>query len=282
MFTTGFKFFFGLCVALAVSAVVYGYTTGGSHVGPITLGYKGAVGEHLGYGVLLGQSVVAGMVAVVLVAFRDADATAQADYMGVDRLDTAPMVSNSIWPVVGAAGVTTAAMGLVLHTAVFITGVVICALVALEWTMDAWSDRATADPAANKALRDRIMAPLEIPLAGLAVALLAVAAISRILLAVSKDGAVVVAGVVAVVIVAIAVLYVAKPHLGRNLVAGLVVLTAVGVLVGGILAAVAGERDFEVHGEEHGEEHSDDAEHDDEAPADEGSGVGAGEDSTDG
>ena len=282
MFTTGFKFFFGLCLALAVSAVVYGYTTGGTHLGPISLGYKGGVGEHLGYGVLVGQSVIAGVVALVLVAFRDADAEAQAHYMGVERLQTAPPVSNSIWPVVGAAGATTAAMGLVLHTAVFITGVVICALVALEWTMDAWADRATGDPAANKALRDRIMAPLEIPLAGLAIVLVAVAAVSRILLAVSKDGAVVAAGVVALVILGLAVLYVAKPHLGRNLVAGLVVLVAAGVLVGGIVAAVAGERDFEVHGE-HGEEHSDDADHsDEEEPADEGSDDGAGEDSTDG
>jgi len=281
MFTTGFKFFFGLCLALGASAVVYGYTTGGTHVGPLTLGYKGGVGEQLGYGVLLGQSALAGFVALVLVSFRDADAAAQAHYMGVERLITAPPVSNSIWPVVGAAGVTTAAVGLVLHTAVFITGVVICALVAIEWTMDAWADRATADPVANKALRDRIMAPLEIPLAGLAVALVAVLAVSRILLAVSKDGAVVAAGVFAVIIVAIAILYVAKPHLGRNLVAGLFVIVAVGLLVGGIVAAVAGEREFEVHGEEHTDDHAEDDEHE-EAPADEGSGDSSGEDSTDG
>ena len=48
MFTTGFKFFFGLTIALTVGAVAYGYSTGGEHVGPVTLGWKGGVGDHVG------------------------------------------------------------------------------------------------------------------------------------------------------------------------------------------------------------------------------------------
>ena len=40
MFTTGFKFFFGLAVALAAAAIVYGYTSGGTHVGPISMAGK--------------------------------------------------------------------------------------------------------------------------------------------------------------------------------------------------------------------------------------------------
>ena len=54
MFTTGFKFFFGLAIALTIGAVAYGYSTGGEHVGPITLGWKGGVGDHVGYRVLIG------------------------------------------------------------------------------------------------------------------------------------------------------------------------------------------------------------------------------------
>ena len=53
MFTPGFKLFFGIAVALATAAVIHGYTTGGTHVGPISLGWKGGVGDHLGYGILL-------------------------------------------------------------------------------------------------------------------------------------------------------------------------------------------------------------------------------------
>jgi hypothetical protein len=268
MFTTGFKFFFGLCLALAVAAVVYGYTTGGTHVGPISLGWKGGVGDQLGYGVLVALSTVAGFVGLVLITFRDADPDAQADYLGADTVASAPRVTESFWPVVGAFGAATMALGLVLHTAVFVAGLALCAVVAIEWLMDAWADRATGDPVANKQLRDRIMAPIEIPALGAGMVAVGVLAVSRIFLSVSKNGAVVAAGVVAVAILATAVLYVAKPQLGKNLVAGIVLLLAVGVLAGGVLAAVEGERDFEVHGEEHSEG-SDEVEHSDEGSTDE-------------
>ena len=43
MFTTGFKFFFGIGLALATGAVFYGYTTGGNHLGPLSMGWKGSV-----------------------------------------------------------------------------------------------------------------------------------------------------------------------------------------------------------------------------------------------
>ncbi len=253
MFTTGFKFFFGLCLALAVAAVVYGYTTGGTHVGPMSLGWKGGVGDHLGYGVLTALSSVAGFIGLVLITFRDADPDAQANYLGTDTIASAPRVTGSFWPVVGAFGAATMALGLVLHTAVFVAGLALCAVVAIEWSMDAWADRATGDPVANKQLRDRIMAPIEIPALGAGMVAIGVLAISRILLSVSANGAVLAAGLVAVAILGTGALYAAKPRLGKNLVTGIVVVLAVGVLAGGVLAAVEGERDFEIHGEEHSE-----------------------------
>ena len=38
--------------------------------------------------------------------------------------------------------------------------------VAIEWTMQAWSDRATGDPAVNREIRNRVMLPIEVPVAG--------------------------------------------------------------------------------------------------------------------
>ena len=35
MFTPGFKFFFGVSMGLVTAAVVYGYSTGGDHLGPL-------------------------------------------------------------------------------------------------------------------------------------------------------------------------------------------------------------------------------------------------------
>ena len=59
MFTTGSKWFFGLGLVSLVLAAAYGWTTGGSGLGPLTVGYKGGVGDHLGYGLLLAIAMVA-------------------------------------------------------------------------------------------------------------------------------------------------------------------------------------------------------------------------------
>jgi len=254
MFTTGFKFFFGLSLALTVGAITYGYSTGGEHVGPLSLGWKGGVGDHVGYLILLGLGAASAGIAGLVVAMRDADPAAQAHYLGVAALAPPLPTTASVWPVVAAFGTATAAMGLVVHSAVFVLGVVVVSLAALEWMMDAWGDRATGDPEANRALRDRIMAPIEIPLAGVTVIGVFVLAVSRILLNASVNGALVWASLIAVVVVAIGALLAVRPQTSRNLIAGLVLVSGVAVLAGGILAAVDGEREFHHHEPAHEDE----------------------------
>ena len=81
-----------------------------------------------------------------------------------------------------------------------------------------------------------------------------VLAASRILLNASPNGAVIFAGVLAVVILGLGTLYATKPTLNKNVIAGLVLVTAAAVLAGGIVAAVDGEREFHPH-----EVHEDDS-----------------------
>ena len=247
MFTTGFKFFFGLFTAFCVAALVYGYTTGGDHVGPLSLGWKGGVGDHIGYGLLVALGAVSLTISLVLVSFRDADAAAQAHLQNVAEVLTDQPVAASFWPVVASFGVGAAAVGLVLHPMVFVLGLALVTLSLVEWTMDAWADRATGDAAVNRELRNRIMAPIEIPVIGaLAVGVIVLAA-SRILLTVSQLEAVAVAGVVSALILGGAWVYVSRPGLGRRLVRILGTVGALLLLMGGVLAAVAGERDFHHH-----------------------------------
>ena len=247
MFTTGFKYFFGLFAAFTAAALVYGYTTGGNHVGPISLGWKGGVGDHIGYGVLVALAGASLTISLLLVSFRDADAAAQADLLGLDEVVADRPVTASFWPVVAAFGAGAAAVGLVLHPAVFVLGLAMGVLALVEWTMDAWADRATGDPAANRELRNRIMAPIEIPVIGALAVGVVVLAASRILLAVSQLAAVAVAGVVSALILAGAIVHTARPGLSRRLMGVLGVVGALALLVGGVLAAIAGERDFGHH-----------------------------------
>ncbi len=145
-------------------------------------------------------------------------------------------------------------VGLAAGGALFYVGLGILAVTLVEWMVQSWAERSTGDPAVNQSLRHRIMYPIEIPaLAVLGIAV-AVLAFSRVLLALPKAGSTVIAMVVATLILGVAILLSAKPKLTSTLMTVVVLLGAVGLLGGGIVGAVAGEREFEQHGAEHGGE----------------------------
>lgn len=272
MFTPGFKLFFGIAVIGLVGAFVYGLSssdvTGPDYfgvvdrtaiVGLISLGWKGGVGDALGYWVLIFFAGSAAMIGITAVAFRDADveAVAQLDSnpgLPLAQRPTAP----SWWPFAGALGMGVLLMGLVLDTKVFwIIGLAILAVVAIEWLLSGWADRSTGSDATNSALRQRVLAPLEIPLLATVGAGAIALAVSRILLTVSAWGAVAVAGVAALLIFGIALIAAFRPQVGSRSIGALVGLLAVVIIALGILSAALGPRDF--HHGEHGDDHSEEA-----------------------
>jgi hypothetical protein len=255
MVTTGIKLYVGFFLAALTGAIVYGYTTGGSSVGPLTIGYKGAVGDHLGYGILLGLATTSLLLVIAHAAFRDADPAAAASFLGLDAAP-APQrpVLPSLWPLMGGLGAGVFIVGLVTGSVLFGIGIAILAATAFEWMMEAWADRATGDPKVNRELRDRIMRPIEIPvLAAVGIAVVVLAA-SQILLASSKAGAVWVAIGIGLVIFVAAIVISRMKKIPSGLVPGVLVLGIGALIVGGIVAAVNGPREFEKHGE-HGAEH---------------------------
>jgi hypothetical protein len=254
MLTTGFKFFFGFAVAAITAAILFGYTTGGSNIGPLTIGYKGAVGAQLPYAVLLIAGVASAALAGVLVAFRDGDARAAAQVLGVDTPPVQRPTTASPWPLVAAFGVGITAVGLVVHAALVALGLGVIVLAALEWTMDAWADRATGDPQANKALRDQITRPFELPVGGALIVAVVVLGLSRVFLALPKEGAVWLAMGVAGVVFLVAVALVLAPRPSKNVVAGVLLVGGLAVIGGGIAAAAIGPREFEKHSTEHSTE----------------------------
>ena len=148
---------------------------------------------------------------------------------------------------IGAAFVM---VGIAVNAAITGVGFVILAIVAFEWTMTAWADRATGDAKANEALRGQLMGPFEVPLLGLMAAGVVVIAVSRILLATSELGAVVVGGVVSVIILGIGIFAAQGPNISKNVITGLSGLVLAGILVGGVWGAVSGTRVIEEHFEE--------------------------------
>ena len=254
MFTWGSKYLFGVAVAAFVGAVVYGLVTGGGPVGVLSMGYKGGVGEHIGYTILMAASFGALALAITTVVARDGQAEDMVAIAGTERaLDLRQPRGLSIVAPLTAFGIGALVVGLAASSAFLYLGVAVLFVVGIEWVIQAWADRATGDDEVNTIIRKRMLGPVEVPLLGLlALAVIAIG-LSRILLAVSEAGAVVIAVVAAAFIFFSAVL-ISKARLPRAIVSAIVTFGAVAVLAGGIVGAVRGERDFH-HGEgEHSEE----------------------------
>jgi hypothetical protein len=254
MFTTGSKTFLGMGTLALVLAAAYGWTTGGNGLGPLTAGYKGGVGDPLGYTLLLSIGLLAIALGLVAVATRDAEAAALAELAGTETAPTEVAPAHvAYWPALGAFGAGLVVLGLVISNVMFVTGLFLLLAVLVEWMVLAWSDRATGDPDANRAVRNRLMAPFEVPLAGILVVGGSVGAFSRLLLTSSELGAVAVAVVLGAGVLAIGVLFATRPQLSANVIAGVVVAAALGIVSAGVLSAARGERFIEHHEEPAGE-----------------------------
>jgi hypothetical protein len=115
--------------------------------------------------------------------------------------------------------------------------------------IQAWADRATGDAEANRAIRNRVMAPIEVPVLAFSAIAIVILCLSRVFLAVSKEAAVYVAIGVATVIMLAAIAFAMRPKVTRNMVAAAVLLFGLAVIGGGIVSAAVGQR--EIHHEDH-------------------------------
>ncbi len=251
MVNTGSRFWFAVVALGVVGALGYLLTSGGELYGTLVLASTAVAGTILG---------------VTSIAVRDGDVAVAAH--GRPAAERRPVATRfaAAWPALAALGVGVCAVGLATGGALFYVGVAILGATLAEWMVQSWAERSTADPVVNQQLRNRVMFPVEIPALALVGIAVAVLAFSRILLAVSDTASTVVAIVVATVILAAGTLLNARPQVNSSVLAVIVVLAAVGLLGSGIVAAVAGEREFEEH---HGEEGS-------EEDAEEGAEGGAG------
>ena len=268
MVTTGSKYFFGLAVVGFFTAIAYGVIMNGTmhggvvHVlggpgavdallGPLTLGYKGGVGDALGYSILMGFSACTFGLGVMTSAFRDADPEALAELAGTSTAPSAVSTAgHSYWPLVMSFGAAMVIVGLATSSFVFTAGWIVIVVSGLEWTILAWSESQTADAALNAQIRSRLRSPIEIPATAVIGIGLFVFSVSRVFLSASKLGAVWIALLIGVLIFGGALILNSRPELRRRLILGVLVLGAIGVLAIGIVGAIVGPREFERHGDE--------------------------------
>lgn len=276
MITRGSKYFYGAAAVAYVTALLYGFITEASAgggvfetmsnggvvdaiVGPISFGWKGGVGDQIGYSVLMGFAGTMLVLGGFCSAFRDGSAEAIAEIQG-GRVEDGRVVGAGVdlriatptglshWPIIGAFSVGALVVGAAVSKELFVVGCIGLAIVVVEWTVRAWSERATGDPARNREIRDRFMHPIEIPIgAALGIAVV-VFSMSRILLAIPKVGATFFIIILAAVIFAIAILLANRPNLKRSVMVAVLVIGGLAIIGGGIAAGIAGPRESEGEG----------------------------------
>ena len=130
MITRGSKFFYGAAAVAFLTALVYGFVTGASAnggvlnvfsdgnvvnsiIGPISFGWKGWVGDQVGYSILMGFAGVMVVIGGMTSIFRDGSPEALAELQGATvekgeitgaRVDLRVETPQglSFWPVLAA------------------------------------------------------------------------------------------------------------------------------------------------------------------------------------
>jgi len=228
MLTTGSKLFLGLSTASVVALLVYGITQDFGALGSI--------------GLIVVAVALAGLGALTLY-IRDADVSAMDDVAMRTSAAAAPPVDGSMWPLAGAVGAVLLLIGVITDPRWFIAGVAVIIVAIAEWTVQAWSERASGDPAYNAEIRKRLMHPLELPIAGAIGLVILIFGFSRLMLALPRDAGAPLFVVAAGIILIFGVIFASRPNLRRGVVAGITAVGAVAILAGGIAGAVVGERD---------------------------------------
>lgn len=223
MFTPGSKYFLGLTGLSFIAVLVYAFFINPSDLGAVAL---------------LGLMVAGAIIGGFSLFTRDGDVETSAEAVSA----AAPAPPPSMWPLVFSLGVALVLVGMSTVPAVFILGLAVLVAGGVEWMIQDWADRASADAAFNGFVRHRAIGAIEYP--GVAALILGVVAFffSRIMLAVSKGGAAIIFIVVAAAILFIGFIVAVKPGM-RGKVTGLV--TAIGVtalVASGAASALVGER----------------------------------------
>jgi hypothetical protein len=235
LITTGGKLWFAVTLYALAAAVVYYVATAGEHGGGVTLQFIAAGAAVMGF---------------TTVAVRDGDDDAATDKEAVRVRSALP----APWPALLAVGGGVTAVGYAAGGLVLYIGFGIIGVALLEWMVQGWAERSTADPAYNKALRDRIMFPVEIPAAGIIILGVVIIAMSRVLLALpNKNASTIVAICVGTVITATAFIVASRTRISTTAIAWVLAIAAVALLAGGITGGVVGERSSEepVSGADH-------------------------------
>lgn len=234
MFTTGSKLFLGATVLSIVAAVVFGASKGGSDA------WLGVVG-------LLSASVAFALLFCVNYYSHDGNVSGMSDNATTQSAAAQPPAERSMWPALAAIAVGALAVGAVSKPIVFKAGLVLLIACGVEWMVQGWSERASADRAYNAALRKRMLHPIEFPVLAAAGLAAVIYSFSRVMLWIDKSGGPVVFIIAGGLVLFGGFLFASKPSLKKGVVTGICAIAALGLVSTGAVMAIDGQRTIEAH-----------------------------------
>ena len=230
MFPTGSRLLIGATALATTVAVIYGSTVWGS------LGTTGLIFLACGFALLAG----------IVLYTRDGDVSVK-DPAAETAPAARPAPQPSIWPLVAAVGAVLVVVGLITYPVVFVFGLIALLAATVEWMVAAWSERASADREFNVGIRERMANPAEFPVLATLAAAVVIYSFSRIMLFLSKTGGPVAFGLLAALVLAAGFVVAFKPQVRAAAVSGVAAIAVLGLVAGGVAAALAGEREIEAH-----------------------------------
>jgi hypothetical protein len=231
MFPTGSKLLIGGAAVAIVAAIVYGTAQGGS---------LGTVG-------LIFASAALALIAGVNLYTRDADVSAMDVAALTQSAAAQPVPPGSIWPIVAAVGAVLVVIGLVTYPVVLIFGIIALVGTAVEWMIEAWSERASGDREYNATIRGRVAHPLELPMLALVGVAIMVYSFSRIMLWLSKTSGPALFALIGAFVLLIGFVVAFRPSLRGGTIGVVCSIGALGLVAGGASAALSGERTIDPH-----------------------------------
>ncbi len=237
MFNSAAKFEFGLAAAALVLAV----------------GAAVVHSDPAAFVLLFGVCVAVALcgLAVAGSGFTDAapDYSTSQDAPPVQMVSVGPaqMPRPSPWPLAGAMALGIAGLGVAVGHTLVLIGLACGVLVAAGWLSQAWRADPTFSPREGARISTRLLVPVGLPLMALALIGVIVISVSRLLLALPKNGSIIVAFLLALALLVVFFVLSARPHLGRNSLVFLAGFAVVAVVAAGSVSAASGYRTFEHH-----------------------------------
>jgi len=196
---------------------------------------------------LLVISIAFALLAGINLYVRDSNVSVKDPTAATESPAARPAPAASVWPFIGGVGAVLLVVGLVTVPIVFIFGVVALVATVIEWMLGAWSERASVDRHFNSEVRSRLANPYEMPVLAALVAVIVIYSFSRIMLFLTKTGGPVAFGVVAALVLVIGTVVALRPSLRNGAVQAVAGVALLALVVGGVAAGLAGEREIDRH-----------------------------------